>query len=152
MCMVRNEELPETGKVTRQIATAIRARMSERGLTQADVGDAIGRAQSYASLRIKGMKPWNVDELEILSPLLGYDNIFTLINSARASAIAPVTAAADDANTALTDAHADADVPDMSDWSADEQAAYIAAHLEQFDIAAKHGDIEREQTAYEDLP
>lgn len=139
MCMVRNEELPETGKVTRQIAAAIRARMSERGLTQADVGDAIGRAQSYASLRIKGMKPWNVDELEILAPLLGYDNIFTLINGARAPASA-------------SSVPSDVDVPDMSDWSADEQAAYVAAHLDHFDIAAKHGDIEREQTEYEDLP
>lgn len=43
-------------------------------------------------------------------------------------------------------------VPDMSGWSADEQAAYVASHLDQFDIAAKKGDIEREQTEYEDLP
>lgn len=40
----------------------------------------------------------------------------------------------------------------MSDWSADEQAVYVAAHPEQFDIAAKHGDIEREQEAYEEQP
>lgn len=62
------------------------------------------------------------------------------------------TAATDDASAALADAHATGDVPDMSDWSADEQAAYVAAHLEQFDVAAKHGDIEHEQIAYEDLP
>lgn len=43
-------------------------------------------------------------------------------------------------------------VPDMSDWSADEQASYIAAHLDQFDYAAKRGDTEAEQLAYEDLP
>lgn len=34
----------------------------------------------------------------------------------------------------------------------DEQAAYVASHMDQFDIAAKKGDIEREQTEYEDLP
>ena len=43
-------------------------------------------------------------------------------------------------------------VPDMSGWSADEQAAYVASHLDQFDIAAKKGDIEREQEAFEELP
>ena len=46
----------------------------------------------------------------------------------------------------------DTTVPDMSGWSADEQAAYVASHLDQFDIAAKKGDLEREQTEYEDLP
>lgn len=43
-------------------------------------------------------------------------------------------------------------VPDMSDWSADEQASYIAAHLDQFDYAAKRGDTEAEQLAYEEMP
>lgn len=40
----------------------------------------------------------------------------------------------------------------ISGWSADEQAAYVASHMDQFDIAAKKCDIEREQTEYEDLP
>lgn len=40
----------------------------------------------------------------------------------------------------------------ISGWSADEQAAYVASHMDQFDIAAKKGDTEREQTEYEDLP
>lgn len=57
-----------------------------------------------------------------------------------------------DASAALADTHAAGDVPDMSDWSADEQAAYVASHMDQFDIAAKHGDIEREQEAFEELP
>lgn len=46
----------------------------------------------------------------------------------------------------------DSDVPDMSGWSADEQATHVVAHMDQFDIAAKKGDIEHEQTEYEDLP
>lgn len=62
------------------------------------------------------------------------------------------SAASADASAALADTHTADDVPDMSDWSADEQAAYIADHIDQFDVAAKHGDIEREQIAYEDLP
>ena len=40
----------------------------------------------------------------------------------------------------------------ISGWSADEQAVYVASHMDQFDIAAKKGDIARAQTEYEDLP
>ncbi|WP_129868463.1 helix-turn-helix domain-containing protein [Bifidobacterium pseudolongum] len=58
----------------------------------------------------------------------------------------------DGADAALADADDDSAVPDMSGWSADEQAAYVASHLDQFDIAAKHGDIEREQEAFEEQP
>lgn len=56
----------------------------------------------------------------------------------------------EDASRASTDD--DSMMPDMSGWSADEQAAYVASHMNQFDVAAKKGDIEREQTEYEDLP
>ena len=59
---------------------------------------------------------------------------------------------ADDTYAALASAGGGTTVPDMSGWSADEQAAYVVAHMDQFDIAAKKGDIEREQTEYEDLP
>ncbi|WP_126032638.1 helix-turn-helix domain-containing protein [Bifidobacterium castoris] len=62
------------------------------------------------------------------------------------------SAAVDDANAALVSADDDTTVPDMSSLSADEQAAYVASHLEQFDIAAKKGDLEREQEAFEELP
>ena len=43
-------------------------------------------------------------------------------------------------------------VPDMSGWTADEQADYVANHLNQFDFAAKYGDTEREQEAFEEQP
>ena len=58
----------------------------------------------------------------------------------------------DDLPSALANVDTDNDVPDMSDWSTSEQAAYIAAHLDQFDFAAKHGDTEAEQQAYEEMP
>lgn len=64
----------------------------------------------------------------------------------------PTVDAAADEDAALASAVDDSVVPDMSGWSADEQAAYVASHMDQFDIAAKKGDIEREQTEYEDLP
>lgn len=54
--------------------------------------------------------------------------------------------------TALTSTTSKTSAPDMSGWSADEQADYVSAHLDQFDIAAKHGNLEREQEAFEELP
>ena len=64
----------------------------------------------------------------------------------------PTADAAIDEDAALASAVDDSAVPDMSGRSADEQAAYAASHMDQFDVAAKKGDIEREQTEYEDLP
>lgn len=56
-------------------ADFIRAKVEEKGLSQEQVGAIIGdRAQSYASLRLKGMKPWNTDELDALAPHLGFDS------------------------------------------------------------------------------
>ena len=64
----------------------------------------------------------------------------------------PTVDAATDEDASRASAADDSMVPDMSGWPADEQAAYVASHMDQFDIAAKKGDIEREQTEYEDLP
>lgn len=64
----------------------------------------------------------------------------------------PAAGAATDEDASRASADDDSMVPDLSGWSADEQAAYVASHMNQFDIAAKKGDIEREQTEYEDLP
>lgn len=63
---------------------------------------------------------------------------------------------AEDNSTAGADtvesAPVESGVPDMSGWTTDEQADYVANHLDQFDYAAKRGDTEAEQLAYEDLP
>lgn len=148
--MVRNEELPDTGQATKQLALSVRQALEAKSVTQEEVGRIIGRAQSYASLRIKGMKPWTIDELDKLAPILGYSDVFALVNAMRQTQV-NVDAATDE-DAALASAADDSMVPDMSGWSADEQAAYVASHMNQFDVAAKKGDIEREQTEYEDLP
>ncbi|MEF2736315.1 MAG: hypothetical protein U0N15_03700 [Bifidobacterium choerinum] len=100
-------------------------------MTQEEVGRVIGRAQSYASLRIKGMKPWTIDELDKLAPILGYSDVFALVNAMR-----------------QTQDNVDAG----SHFIDSDMAQSIADSLDQFDIAAKHGDTEAEQQAYEDLP
>ena len=129
--MVRNEELPATGQATKQLALSIRQALEAKGVTQGEVGKIIGRAQSYASLRIKGLKPWTIDELDKLAPVMGYADVFALVNAMRQTRI-----------------NADVD----SRFVDNNMAQSIADHLDQFDIAAKHGDTEAEQQAYEDLP
>lgn len=64
----------------------------------------------------------------------------------------PTVDAATDEDASRASADDDSMVPDMSGWSADEQAAYVASHMDQFDVAAKKGDLEREQEAFEELP
>lgn len=64
----------------------------------------------------------------------------------------PAAGAPIDEDVALASATNDSMVPDMSGWSADEQAAYVASHMDQFDIASKKGDLEREQEAFEEQP
>lgn len=141
--MVRNEELPDTGHATKQLALSVRQALEAKSVTQEEVGRIIGRAQSYASLRIKGLKPWTIDELDKLAPILGYNDVFALVNAMRQTQV-----------NVDTDGHfIDSDMAQsISGWSADEQAAYVASHLDQFDVAAKKGDIEREQEAFEELP
>lgn len=56
------------------------------------------------------------------------------------------------ARNTLADGEVSSAVPDMSEWTTDEQADYIAKHLDQFDFAAKYGDTEREQEAFEEQP
>lgn len=129
--MVRNEELPDTGQATKQLALSVRQALEAKGVTQGEVGKIIGRAQSYASLRIKGLKPWTIDELDKLAPVMGYADVFALVNAMRQTRI-----------------NADVD----SRFVDNNMAQSIADHLDQFDIAAKHGDTEAEQQAYEDLP
>lgn len=106
---------------------------------------------------LKGERDINVLQIAKLAPVFGLypheimDSAEKLIERADRGAV-PDLSATDDADAALASADDDPVVPDMSGWSADEQAAYVASHMDQFDIAAKKGDIEREQAEYEDLP
>ena len=104
-----------------------------------------------SGLFLETMGPPTLDEFCTLCELLGQSAPDTLQSVITESETAtPETP--DDKTTALADTDPSNSVPDMSGWTADEQAAYVVAHMDHFDIAAKKGDIEREQTEYEDLP
>ena len=130
--------------------------MTARNITQADLQKALGdRSKGYISDRVLGKRSWAISELDRIAHLFALPDALSLIAAASGSAGIAESSTADaatDEDAALASADDDSMVPDMSGWSADEQAAYVASHLDQFDVAAKKGDIEREQTEYEDLP
>lgn len=115
---------------------------------------------------LKGERDINVLQIARLAPVFGLypheimDSAEKLIERAErgnvpdlsTTDVATDSTATTDVSATRASADDDTMVPDMSGWSADEQAAYVVAHMDQFDIAAKKGDIEREQEAFEELP
>lgn len=79
--MVRNNELRETSEATMTLAPRIQAALEAHGYSQEQVGAMIGRGQSYVSLRCKGLKPWNWDELDTIAQHLGYHGAPALIGA-----------------------------------------------------------------------
>lgn len=118
--MVRNSELPEVGHTAKMVADYVQSLLKEKEITQEETGNIIGRAQSYASLRIKGLKPWSVDELDALAPHIGYGNALDLMNAVHKQKF--------------------------------EDDTYRAMHVSDLGLAAKHGDTDGEQEAYEVEP
>ena len=115
---------------------------------------------------LKGERDINVLQIARLAPVFGLypheimDSAEKLIERAERGSVPDLSTtdvdtdatATTDVSATLASADDDTMVPDMSGWSADKQAAYVVAHMDQFDIAAKKGDIEREQEAFEELP
>ncbi|MEE1296684.1 MAG: helix-turn-helix transcriptional regulator [Bifidobacterium sp.] len=143
----------ETTAAFRQaMAQIMKGRMAFHGVQQAETAEAIGISQSQLSKILRADRPIDLETFEALCTFLG-DDAAALVAQGRALADRSATNDnTDKSQDALADANTADRVPDMSGWTVDEQATYIAEHLDQFDYAAKRGDTEAEQEAYEDLP
>lgn len=123
-----------------------------RDLSYRQMARLTGMTPSRLSgLFLETMGPPTLDEFCTLCELLGQsapDTLQSVITESETATPEPP----DDKTTALADTDPSDSAPDMSGWTTDEQADYIANHLDQFDFAAKHGNTEAEQRAYEDLP
>ena len=53
------------------------------GWSQTKTGAVLGKSQSYASLRLKGLASWTTDDLDKLAKALGYGNAFALLDIVR---------------------------------------------------------------------
>lgn len=69
--MVRNSELPEVGAFAQAVAHAVKAEVDAAGISSVRLGVLLGRAQSYAHLRLNGRKAWTLDELDVIARALG---------------------------------------------------------------------------------
>lgn len=136
----------------------MKAEFARKEISQGDVADKLGHSRSGYSrwLNAKPSMPLeaflNTCELIGADPRAIMDTAYNRLTKEMGQPQDLSTTPTDGADATRASANDDSSVPDMSDWSADEQASYIAAHLDQFDYAAKHGDTEAEQQAYEDLP
>lgn len=121
-----------TSRTDEVLQRYISREMTARSVTQADLQKTLGdRSKGYISDRVLGKRSWAISELDRIAPLFGLPDALSLIAAAAGSITTTVTTASV------------ASEPDPQ-WLAD--------HLDQFDIAAKYGDTEAEQQAYEDLP
>jgi len=140
------------------IGLELKAEFARKEISQGDVADKLGHSRSGYSrwLNAKPSMPLeaflNTCELIGADPRAIMDAAYERLTQemGRPRDLSPTVT--DDAGMALASAADDSVVPDMSGWPADEQAAYVASHMDQFDVAAKKGDIEREQEAYEEQP
>lgn len=73
----------ETSTLTRLVAQVVSDLVAKKGYSQTQVGNIVGRSQVYAGLRLRGLKPWNMDDLETLAPKLGCLNAFEIMDKAR---------------------------------------------------------------------
>ena len=51
--------------------TPLKGKLFERGVTQKQIGDLIGKGQSYLTMRINGHKPWKTTEIKLIADYLG---------------------------------------------------------------------------------
>ena len=82
--VVRNSELPPLGGFASLFARYVKRAADEAGLSGSEIGRRLGRAQSYASLRLNGRKAWTLDELDAIADMLGITPA-ELVERARAS-------------------------------------------------------------------
>lgn len=68
--MVRNEQMPDMGQYAKAVAKAVRAATENAGISGAELGRRLGRAQSYASVRLQGRRAWTTDEVDQIAIML----------------------------------------------------------------------------------
>jgi transcriptional regulator with XRE-family HTH domain len=134
------------------MAQIMKGRMAFHGVKQAETAEAIGISQSQLSKILRADRPIDLETFEALCTFLGDDAAALVAQGGALADRSTTNDNTDKSQDALADANTADRAPDMSGWTADEQADYIANHLDQFDYAAKRGDTEAEQLAYEEMP
>lgn len=133
--MVRNDELVKLSTTTHEISDAIRALTEKQGYTQTAIAATLKKAQSYVSLRLKGLKAWNIEELQQLALLLKYNDIFDLFDY-----IKDYTQRSQSAVESPEPVINDDDVPLTADGEVDYTELTRRFNPEEFGLAANRDD------------
>jgi len=81
--VVRNNQLPPISESASEVASFIKETASSKGVSQEALREILNRgARSYVSLRINGLKSWDLDELDAIAPALGFKDGFALVSAA----------------------------------------------------------------------
>lgn len=125
------------------MAQIMKGHMAFHGIKQAQMAEAVGISQSQLSKILRADRPIDLETFEAFCAYLGED----------ASALVSEGQKLAESRSAQEQMEEDDGVPaDFDSWDKDAQARWIAAHPNRFDLAAKHGDTEAEQEAYEAMP
>lgn len=78
--MVRNDQFPPIGKFAQAIASAVNDVMATSGISGNQLAKKIGRVQSYVSVRARGLKAWDLDEVDQIAHITGttFDDIIKI--------------------------------------------------------------------------
>ena len=83
---MRNNQFPPISKSSKEIASFIKEAALVKGVSQDDLRNILNRgARSYVSVRLNGLKAWDLDELDTIAPALGFVDGFELISAAHKS-------------------------------------------------------------------
>ena len=74
--------MPQIGGFAHAVALAVADALSAAGVSGNELARHLDRAQSYASVRINGRKPWSMEELDVIARLVGVST-FDLVERAR---------------------------------------------------------------------
>lgn len=74
--------MPQIGGFAHAVALAVSDALASAGVSGNELARHLDRAQSYASVRINGRKPWSMEELDVIARLVGVST-FDLVERAR---------------------------------------------------------------------
>jgi predicted XRE-type DNA-binding protein len=69
--LVKKDQVLPTSELSRAVSAHVKAWMRDRSITQPEVAERLGRAQSYVSERLNGIRALDTDDLDVIAELGG---------------------------------------------------------------------------------
>ncbi|RYN04954.1 helix-turn-helix domain-containing protein [Bifidobacterium animalis] len=138
------------------VSRVISAERSAAKLTIKELAEKSGIPERTLIRVLKGERDINVMQISKLAPVFGIypheliESAESFVERDRRGSVANLSGV-DEENERFADI-TDGIPSDFGSWQQSDQVAFIAEHPDLFDLAAKHGDTEAEQEAFEEQP